>query len=108
MRTFIFALAAIAPASCAIDRALAADQPPVFDIARNCQKETTGGISTVEACTRDETDAKNQLAKNWSRFSASEKKACTEESTVGGGQSYVELLTCLEMSAGGHFSSPKQ
>ena len=72
MRTFIFALAAIAPASCAIDRALAADQPPVFDIARNCQVETTGGISTVESCTRDETDAKKQLAKSWSRF-----RACT-------------------------------
>ena len=79
MRTFIFALAAIAPASCAIDRALAADQPPAFDIARNCQEETTGGVGTsVEACTKDKTDVKNQLAKNWSRFSASGKKACVE------------------------------
>ena len=108
MRTFIFALAAIAPASCAIDRALAIDQPPAFDIARNCKEETAGGITTVEACTKDETDAKNQLAKSWSRFGASEKKACIGESSGGGGQSYVELLTCLEMSAGGHFSSPKQ
>ncbi len=31
--------------------------------------------------------------------------AICEESSVGGDQSYVELLTCLEMSAGGHFSA---
>jgi hypothetical protein len=41
MRTFIFALAAIVPAF-AIDRAGAADEPPAFDIARNCAEETAG------------------------------------------------------------------
>ena len=111
MRTFIVALAAIVPALCAIDLAKAADEPPAFDIARNCGEETSGfgtSVESVESCTKDETDAKNQLAKSWSRFGASEKRACVGESSTGGGQSYVELLTCLEMSAGGHFSSPKQ
>ena len=42
MRTFIFALAAIVPASCVIDRAGAADEVPAFDIARNCNEETAG------------------------------------------------------------------
>jgi len=108
MRTFIFALAAIVPASCAIDQTFAADQIPVFNIARNCKEATAGGIATVEACTKDETDAKNQLAKSWSQFGASAKKACIGEASSGGMQSYIELLTCLEMSAGGHFSSPGQ
>ena len=109
-RTFVFALAAIVPASCVIDQAGAADQLPTFDIARNCNAETAGlAIGTgIEACTKDETDAKNELAKRWSQFGASEKKACVAASSTGGEQSYVELLTCLEMAAGGHFSTGQQ
>jgi hypothetical protein len=70
MRTFIFALAAILPASCVIDRAGAADGLPAFDIARNCNEETAGsGIGTGAAsCTKDETDAKDELAKRWSHY----------------------------------------
>ena len=62
-------------------------------------------IVGTKACTSDETDAKNQLAKRWSSYSASQKKECVGESSIGGEKSYVELLTCLEMSAGGHFST---
>jgi hypothetical protein len=97
MRTFIVALA-IVQASCLIGEAGAADEPPTFDIARNCDVETTGAGTSLEACTRDETDAKDQLTKSWSDYAASDKKACVGESSTGGDQSYVELLTCLEMS----------
>jgi hypothetical protein len=108
MRTFIFALAAIVPASCVIDRAAADDRLPAFDIARNCKAETAGlGFgSGVEGCTKEETDAKNDLAKRWSQFGASDKKFCVGESSSGGEQSYVELLTCLEMTTGQF--SPRQ
>jgi hypothetical protein len=97
MRTFIFALAAIVPAF-AIDRAGAADELPAFDIARNCKEETVGSITRPESCRKDETDAKDQLAKRWSSYSASQKKECVGESSIGGEKSYVELLTCLEMA----------
>ena len=107
MRTFIFALAVIVPASCMIDQTRAADRLPAFDIARNCRTEIAGGITTIEACTKDETDAKNEVAKRWSQFGASEKKACVAASSTGGEQSYVELLTCLEMSQG-QFSTKQQ
>ena len=100
MHTFIFALAVIVPASCMIDEARAADRLPAFDIARNCRTEIAGGITTIEACTKDETDAKNELEKRWSQFGGSEKGFCVGESTTGGDQSYVELLTCLEVSTG--------
>ena len=62
-----------------------------------------GGLAIgtgIEGCTKDETDAKNELAKRWSQFGASEKKFCDGESSTAGEQSYVELLTCLEMSSG--------
>jgi len=100
MHTFIFALAVIVPASCMIDQARAADRLPAFDIARNCRTEIAGGITTIEACTKDETDAKNEVAKRWSQYGAYEKKFCVGGSSTGGDQSYVELLTCLEMSTG--------
>jgi hypothetical protein len=107
MRTFIFALAAIVPALCAIDQAWAADQPPAFDIVRNCNAEVASIGTEVASCTKDEKDAESELAKGWSQFGASGKKACVGESSTGGGQSYVELLTCLEMSSG-NFSSNEQ
>jgi hypothetical protein len=108
MRTFIFALAPIVPALCVIDRVGAADEVPAFDIARNCNEETAGSvIGGPASCTKDETDAKNDLAKRWSQFGATEKKFCVGESSTGGERSYVELLTCLEMSTG-QFSSRKQ
>ena len=108
MRTFTFALAAILP-SCAIDQARAADEPPAFDIARNCNSEAAGAVagSGVASCTRDETEAKNELTKRWSQFDASQKKTCIGESSTGGDQSYVELLTCLEMSTG-QFRGPQK
>ena len=100
MRSCFFALAAIVPAF-AIDQARAADEPPAFDIARNCREEVVGAaVATPESRAKDETDAKNELTKRWSQFGAPEKKFCVGESSTAGEQSYVELLTCLEMSSG--------
>jgi hypothetical protein len=109
MRTFILAVIAVIP-SCAIGEARAADEPPAFDIARNCNSEATGSVpgAGVESCTRDETEAKNELAKRWSQFDASQKKVCISESSTGGDQSYVELLTCLEMPSGQFRERQKQ
>ena len=64
MRTLIFAVAAIVAASWAIDQAPAADRIPAFDIAGNCSAEVANvGIEKVADCTKDETDAKNELDK---------------------------------------------
>ena len=97
------ALLLVVPVSGAIE-ARAADRIPTFNIAKNCTDEVAGGLSTAKACEKDETDAKNELTKRWSKFSASNKKSCVGESTMGGEQSYVELLSCLEMYSGGNFS----
>jgi hypothetical protein len=107
MRSFIFAVAAIVAASWANDRLRAADLIPAF----NAEVANVGIEETVADCTKDETDAKNELDKSWPQFGASDKQTCVGESSTGGGQSYVELLTCLEMSSGeflarGHQISP--
>ena len=109
MRTFILPLAAICAASWVTDQAVATDRMPVFDIVRNCSAEVAAaGIEKVAGCTKDETDAKNELDKRWPEFGASNKQACVGESSIAAGQSYVELLTCLEMSSGEFLASRRQ
>jgi hypothetical protein len=100
MRTLVFAVIAIVAAPWAIDHARAADRLPAFDIGRNCNEEVAAVGSEVADCAKDETDAKNELDKRWRQFGASDRQACVGESSIGGDQSYVELLTCLEMSSG--------
>jgi hypothetical protein len=105
MRASVFALATFVAVSCAVDHAGAVDRPPAFNIDKNCKAEAPGGGAGLESCTRDEKEAKDQLLKSWSRFRAPQKKACVGMSRIGGDQSYVELLTCLEMYSGAHFSA---
>jgi len=62
----------------------------------------------LAACKKDETDARNELDTRWRKFGASDKQACIVESSTGGDQSYVELLTCLEMSTGQFDDSGRQ
>jgi len=49
-------------------------------------------------CIETEQAVRDQLAKQWSNFSASDKTHCVNESRMGGDSSYTELLTCLEMA----------
>jgi len=109
MRNFIFSVAAIVAASWSIDQARAADRIPAFDIVGNCSAEVANvGTEKVADCTKDETDAKNELDKSWPQFGTSDKQACVGESSIGGAQSYVELLTCLEMFSGEFLASRRQ
>jgi len=80
----------------------AADAVPKFDIARNCKAEVADseGIGeTLDSCSRDEDKARSELAGQWSQFSREDKAACIRETSADGTPSYVELQTCLEMSA---------
>lgn len=80
---------------------IAADSVPNFNITANCKAELAGGSSvgeTLESCTNDEPQSKEQLAQQWSTFSKSDKDACIKETNVDGTPSYVELQTCLEMA----------
>ncbi len=47
---------------------------------------------------RDENAAREQLATIWSTYSASTRDACTLEATNVGTGSYVDLLTCMQMT----------
>jgi hypothetical protein len=74
-----------------------ADNVPKFDIARECASE--GGSAAMQAsCTADEAQARDQLGPLWAQSAAADRGVCVRETSTDGSPSYVELLTCLEMS----------
>ena len=73
---------------------------PNLDIRSTCRDvQEVAGIGGPATCTADEESARDELTKSWAQFALVERTRCTELSSMRGFQSYVELLTCLEMAA---------
>jgi hypothetical protein len=73
------------------------DTVPKFDTVRECRIE--GGPSVdVARCSREEAAALRQLQDAWTQYAGADRKACTAEGTIDDFASYVELLSCLEMT----------
>jgi hypothetical protein len=78
---------------------------PVIDVEKTC-KETAATDKamnldlpqSVANCMRDENAAQQQLGAIWSNYSASSRDRCTQEATLVGTGSYVDLLTCMQMT----------
>ena len=80
---------------------LAADPVPKFDIRPSCRSAGASAVMATRdaaACERDESTARDTLEKEWRQFTLSDQARCVRLVTLGGGPSYVELLTCLEMA----------
>ncbi|MBB4041580.1 hypothetical protein GGR34_003257 [Microvirga flocculans] len=78
-----------------------ADELPRFDIEAMCKaapRLESGDPSPYPNCVRDETEARNQLERQWSGFDARQREMCAQETSVGGAPSYVEILTCIQMA----------
>ena len=81
------------------------DRVPVIDVERSC-KQTAATNKAMDLdlsqpyanCMRDENDAKLQLIGIWSTYSASIRDRCEKEATIPGSASYVDMLTCLQMT----------
>lgn len=74
---------------------------PRLDVERSCREAkifgTTDPEQTYKNCMLDETQAKQQLMKHWSHYKPATRRDCR----VAGAHpspSYVELLTCIEMT----------
>jgi hypothetical protein len=85
----------------------AADSVPSLNVEQVCQGiAQQGGVTFHDPqiaqekkdCLDSEQAIRDELAKQWSNFNATDKVACTNESRMGGDSSYTELLTCLEMA----------
>ena len=77
--------------------AFAADKVPSFDMARECNFEGRT-LGNQQECLQDEKQARDQWQKEWSQFTANDKRQCQSEATMAGASSYVEFVTCLEMA----------
>ncbi len=80
---------------------VAADSVPTLKVEPSCKAAGAVGLMmgrTTESCMNDEKAAREDLVKDWSSFSSADKTHCLSMVSTGGGASYVELLSCLEMS----------
>jgi hypothetical protein len=78
-----------------------ADDVPKLDFAKSCQAGVAAypGGGGNKACLTDEQNARKTLVAQWKRFSPESRARCTRMVTdLVGDQSYVELLTCLQMA----------
>ena len=75
---------------------------PHFNIERACREARAYAGADKEVaykgCLKDEADAHDQLVEKWMRFAQRDRRDCTAQGAAPM-PSYVELLTCLEMSA---------
>ena len=82
------------------------DEIPTLDVGPVCRgiasqsgESLEAGLrSTSDQCVQSEQQVREQLKKEWSTFSAADKRHCVTLSKIGGESSYTELLTCLEMA----------
>jgi hypothetical protein len=85
-----------------------ASPPPTFDVQAICRREQVlldSQKTHYEGCLRDESDARKGMIKSWSSFTTGAQTMCAQETKIGGGPSYVELLTCLELDQQGAAAS---
>jgi len=84
---------------------------PTADPHKTCQNAQLGAMggdekSAYDSCVRDELAARDQIRKEWGKFSADARDTCSAPGAVS--ISYVEVLTCLEMESGADFSGAAQ
>lgn len=80
---------------------LVADTVPKLNYHPSCKAAVTTAAlpgRDEESCNRDEETARATLEKIWTQFDAADRTRCLSLTQLGGAPSYVELLTCLEMS----------
>jgi len=82
---------------------LAADNVPELKYEQSCRSATRAAAMpdrNEDSCLQDERAAKQKLSEEWKDFTPAQRSHCVQLSHSGGYPSYVELLTCMEMSKG--------
>jgi hypothetical protein len=81
------------------------DDIPTLDVRPVCrgiasQSALEAGLqqTSFEQCVQSEQTVRDEIKKEWSTFSASDKTHCVALAKTGGESSYTELITCMEMA----------
>ena len=76
-----------------------ANDVPVFNVSALCRAEANATPEQSRVCMADEKKAHEDLVRQWAQFAPDSRARCTRMSTsIAGIESYVELLTCLQMA----------
>lgn len=82
-----------------------ADEVPNFDARKSCKADVqafqgnASGQASSTGCLRDEENARTTLVSQWTQFAPDSRARCVRMVSDGAAsQSYVELLTCLQMA----------
>jgi hypothetical protein len=84
---------------------------PVLNVEANCKAtqeidSTLAEPQSYNACMRDEATAQQQLGPVWSGTPEEVRTQCYGEAVAGGIESYVDLLSCIQMGGFGQSSTP--
>src|SRR5262245_21273612 len=80
---------------------LAADAVPKFNVEQTCRRAGEVSVSLGRSagdCKRDEEDAHSKLQQDWAQYTPAQRTGCVRFTSLGSPPSYVELLTCLEIT----------
>jgi hypothetical protein len=98
-------VATVLAALCLSSSPARSDDIPTLDVNPVChgiamQGELEAGLqqTSFQQCVQSEQETREQIKKEWSTFSASDKSHCVALAKTGGESSYTELITCMEMA----------
>jgi hypothetical protein len=78
----------------------AADRIPTINVMPSCRAAANAIIGVkqdVDVCLKSESSARDALALQWAEFQPAERASCVRLTTMAGGGTYTELLTCLDL-----------
>ena len=97
---FLVAAAALAP-WLPTPGAWGRNSVPELDVQPSCRAAAAAATvvgRTDDNCHADEKSAREAVEREWDSFSATDRRHCHSLVTTGGPPSYVEFLSCLEVS----------
>jgi hypothetical protein len=78
--------------------AAVAQEVPTLDFNALCRAEAKAAPTLAGPCEGDQKRAREDLVREWSQFTPAERSSCLQVvNSIPGMQSYIELLTCLQM-----------
>jgi hypothetical protein len=103
LRSALAMAAAVVGCACVLPDTARAQVPSV-DIRETCKAaskvtvslNSPGSGGDLDICMKSETEAQQQLTKNWSTFQQSDRAGCIQTGVYL--PSYIEWLTCFEMN----------
>jgi hypothetical protein len=83
-----------------LSAAAAQSRVPQLDLTATCRALDRNDFSIkidTDRCLKTENEARAKLADDWLKYRAADRNLCTQTARMGGVESYVQLLTCLEL-----------